>query len=265
MADLRSWRRIRRVVFGNVQALTVETVLRYARGNIGRKFRTLKRGKQFRLEVRDGAVVFRPSSGRTFWPEWKHYVAEFNRTASFRPGDYSDDLWSRSYFVSLLAAMFRENKVRTPRAVRQSALEKPALPSPALERKVKRLRRRGTTKTPLGQVKPERLGTTTVQFKRDPAVKAWVLEFAGGICELCREPAPFKDEDGHPFLELHHVEALSSGGPDTVSNAVAVCPNCHRACHLSNRRRRLAAKLYRNCARLLPPGTKRRGKSPTNE
>lgn len=257
---MRSWRGIPRVVFGDVQALTVEAVLIYAKRNVGRKFRTLKRGKLFRLEMKDDSIIFRPSSGRAFWPELANYVSEFNRTASFRPGDYSDDLWSRSYFVTILAAMFRENKVLAPRAMRQSALEKPVLPSPELERKVKRLRLRGMTETPLGQAKPERIGTTAVEFKRDPAVKAWVLEFADGTCELCGKPAPFKDEDGHPFLELHHVEALAAGGPDTVSNAVAVCPNCHRACHLSHRRRKLAATLYRNCARLLPPLFKRTGK-----
>jgi len=26
---------------------------------------------------------------------------------------------------------------------------------------------------------------------------------------------------------------LAEGGPDTVENTVALCPNCHRRCHVS--------------------------------
>jgi 5-methylcytosine-specific restriction protein A len=59
-----------------------------------------------------------------------------------------------------------------------------------------------------------------------------VLERASGICEQCNEDAPFKrKKDGTPYLEVHHRIPLSEGGFDTVGNAIAVCPNCHRELH----------------------------------
>mgnify|MGYP001369933802 FL=1 len=68
-------------------------------------------------------------------------------------------------------------------------------------------------------------------FKRDPEVIAWVKQRADGVCELCEKEGPFLDRDNQPFLEVHHIVPLADGGPDTVDNAVALCPNCHRQCH----------------------------------
>lgn len=227
-------------------SLTTNALLRYAKGNVGRQFLTLTRKRPFRLEIEMGALVFRPASGQRFTPELDRYVEEFNRRPSFKPSDYSRDLWSRSYFVSLVASFL--SGVNPPPS---DPLEVPETPSPALDRKVRLLRRRGTARIPLGQSKPERVEASGSEYKRDPAVKAWVLEFADGTCELCRKAAPFTDAYGDPFLELHHVKPLAQGGPDIVANAVALCPNCHRACHHSHRRTKLTAKLYRRCSRLL--------------
>ena len=71
----------------------------------------------------------------------------------------------------------------------------------------------------------------TTQFERDPAVRAGVLKRANGICELCNNDAPFKKANGNPFLEVHHAVPLGKGGPDTIDNAFALCPNCHREAH----------------------------------
>uniref|UniRef100_UPI003D06D395 HNH endonuclease n=1 Tax=Alcaligenes faecalis TaxID=511 RepID=UPI003D06D395 len=61
---------------------------------------------------------------------------------------------------------------------------------------------------------------------------AEVLERASGSCEACKEPAPFKRKsDGTPYLEVHHRIQLAHGGEDTVENAIALCPNCHRKAH----------------------------------
>lgn len=55
---------------------------------------------------------------------------------------------------------------------------------------------------------------------------------AKGICERCRKPAPFiRDNDNSPYLEVHHKIPLADGGDDTVENAIALCPNCHRQAH----------------------------------
>lgn len=68
-------------------------------------------------------------------------------------------------------------------------------------------------------------------YKRSPYVVAEVLLRANGKCQSCRCDAPFLKEDGTPFLEVHHIEWLSKGGEDSVGNAIALCPNCHRQAH----------------------------------
>ena len=63
-----------------------------------------------------------------------------------------------------------------------------------------------------------------------------VLERANGICQRCRNNAPFlRDSDGLPYLEVHHKTPLAEGGLDMVENAIALCPNCHRHAHLGKR------------------------------
>ncbi|WP_330847424.1 HNH endonuclease signature motif containing protein [Alicycliphilus denitrificans] len=37
--------------------------------------------------------------------------------------------------------------------------------------------------------------------------------------------------DGTPYLKVHHRVHLAHGGPDTVANTLALCPNCHRLRH----------------------------------
>ena len=69
-------------------------------------------------------------------------------------------------------------------------------------------------------------------FQRNPDVVAEVLFRAKGICGSCKNPAPFtRRKDGSPYLEVHHIQQLAHGGEDTVENAIALCPNCHRQKH----------------------------------
>lgn len=72
------------------------------------------------------------------------------------------------------------------------------------------------------------------QYVRDPYITEYVKQRADGICQLCGQSAPFLDKYGHPYLECHHIEWLSMGGKDTLKNAVALCPNCHRKMHVLN-------------------------------
>lgn len=81
---------------------------------------------------------------------------------------------------------------------------------------------------------PERIIVSTYAFKRNPLVVAEVLALADGECQNCLSDAPFRREDGRPYLEVHHVEWLSQGGEDSVKNAIALCPNCHREAHYGN-------------------------------
>jgi 5-methylcytosine-specific restriction protein A len=104
---------------------------------------------------------------------------------------------------------------------------------------------------PAGNQSPERSTVAaTRSVKRDPAVVAWVLRNANGTCELCSSIAPFFTSENRPYLEIHHVVTLASGGPDTVFNTVALCPNCHRAMHFSSARAALTEKLYHRTPRL---------------
>ncbi len=79
---------------------------------------------------------------------------------------------------------------------------------------------------------PVRVKVITEVFIRNADVVAEVLLRAVGVCERCRAPAPFKRKrDDTPYLEVHHRKQLSDGGKDTVENAIALCPNCHRDLH----------------------------------
>ena len=99
------------------------------------------------------------------------------------------------------------------------------------EAKVKEARQKNFSVPPQGNRQPSKNPTTAQQFVRDPEVKAWVLQQAAGRCESCGANAPFVSLDNQPFLEVHHVKGLADGGSDTVYNAVALCPNCHREMH----------------------------------
>ena len=79
--------------------------------------------------------------------------------------------------------------------------------------------------------KPRKIQTVTTTYERSPDVRAEVLLRSGGNCERCDCKAPFVSRKGNtPYLEVHHIRMLADGGEDTVENAVAICPNCHRFC-----------------------------------
>jgi 5-methylcytosine-specific restriction protein A len=121
-----------------------------------------------------------------------------------------------------------------------------------LEARAARLLSRGVTAIPAGNNAPSSTSGPQVRFLRDPRVVAYVRREAAGQCELCDQPAPFVGHDGRPHLEVHHVTTLASGGRDTPDNAVALCPNCHQACHHANNRDDLVQALYAKVSRLRP-------------
>lgn len=125
-----------------------------------------------------------------------------------------------------------------------------AVPVAEFEKQVRE--KRGRYKIPPnGQKRPLSKTVAITQYERDPAVKAWVLDNSRGLCECCSDPAPFLDSDGRPFLEVHHVRRLADGGSDTTTNAVALCPNCHRALHYSQDLKELLEVLYTKVMRLV--------------
>lgn len=66
------------------------------------------------------------------------------------------------------------------------------------------------------------------------ALRNYVVERAKGRCQLCGCEAPFKDKDGLPYLEIHHIRPVREGGVDSAENLVALCPNCHRKVEISD-------------------------------
>lgn len=80
--------------------------------------------------------------------------------------------------------------------------------------------------------KPAKIKAVTEIYVRSADVVAEVLLRANGACERCKEPAPFlRKKDHTPYLEVHHKQRLADDGEDTVENAIALCPNCHRELH----------------------------------
>lgn len=73
--------------------------------------------------------------------------------------------------------------------------------------------------------------TNGEQYARSDVVKRFALRDANGVCQGCYEPAPFENEDGDPYLEVHHLHRLSDRGPDSPDNVIALCPNCHSRVH----------------------------------
>lgn len=69
------------------------------------------------------------------------------------------------------------------------------------------------------------------EYNRSNEVREYVLERANGYCEGCREPAPFLDQSGAPYLHAHHIHELADGGSDSPDRVIALCPNCHYRVH----------------------------------
>lgn len=84
---------------------------------------------------------------------------------------------------------------------------------------------------------PEKVQTISYDYRRNSDVVAEVLKRSKGTCDLCHFSAPFlKASDGSPYLEVHHWVTLAEGGQDTVENAGALCPNCHKQSHFGEHR-----------------------------
>nr|WP_326489592.1 HNH endonuclease [Pseudomonas sp. HN11] len=53
-----------------------------------------------------------------------------------------------------------------------------------------------------------------------------------------------------PLFEAHQAEHLAQKGSDRITNAVALCPNCHQRCHRSSDRDAFTEGLYAKVGRL---------------
>ena len=107
------------------------------------------------------------------------------------------------------------------------------------------------TPPPPGQKVVARVTATSKQFIRDPNVVAWVCTQADGVCETCGMDATFTRDNDEPYLEVHHMRPLGEGGPDTIDNAIAACPTCHRRLHHGSDRRAYRTAVIAKVERLI--------------
>lgn len=88
------------------------------------------------------------------------------------------------------------------------------------------------SKLELAPKKPAQRRVLTTVFTRNACVVEFVRRRAAGRCENCGARAPFDSRTtGEPYLEVHHKVRLADQGDDTIDNAQALCPNCHRQKH----------------------------------
>ena len=145
----------------------------------------------------------------------------------------------------------REVRSRRPKPVVSSVATFDGTADPVeLAEQVRALLRANRIERPRGEMTPKRVEASSSRYLRRADVVAWVLKEARGACELCQRPAPFNDAHSSPFLECHHVKTLAELGPDVIENAVAVCPNCHRALHHAGDREDRASQLFARVKRL---------------
>jgi len=79
---------------------------------------------------------------------------------------------------------------------------------------------------------PQQVKVNRNVFVRNIYVAELAKRMAKGICQDCKQPAPFINKfTNGPYLETHHIVPFSEGGEDTIENVIALCPNCHRKRH----------------------------------
>jgi hypothetical protein len=80
--------------------------------------------------------------------------------------------------------------------------------------------------------RPPRRSVSSLVFLRDSLVVVLRKKLSNGHCEVpnCMNHH-FETDAGENFVEIHHIQPLSEGGPDRIENTVALCPNHHRHIH----------------------------------
>ena len=76
----------------------------------------------------------------------------------------------------------------------------PTINKEKLEKDVEIIRKLNNKERPNGIKNPDKKKQEVIVFARDPKVKAFVLQRANGICELCKRQGPFQTDSGNLFL-----------------------------------------------------------------
>lgn len=144
----------------------------------------------------------------------------------------------------------RISRMLAQRGIVESQDSTPTFDDELLEQRAAELQSNLIKTKPEGIVAPQQVSINSTSYVRDPEVRAWVRQQAAGVCEGCGLHAPFNLDNGQPFLEVHHVKHLAQKGSDRLTNAVALCPNCHQRCHRSSDRDAFTEALYAKVGRL---------------
>ena len=127
---------------------------------------------------------------------------------------------------------FLRQKTYTPEGLSIAASHAQQAFQSSIDRSVKSSREDRLARLAKAAKKPPVVTIVSKSYQRNPDVVVEVLHRAAGQCERCNSAAPFKRRsDGSDYLEVHHKVQLANGGDDTVENAIALCPNCHRELH----------------------------------
>lgn len=184
--------------------------------------------------------------------------AAFGRTDGSDRGNRTKRMRLRMHWSGAAGMTAGAIEQMLSRPIAPTSDEKPTDDPDELQRRVakatsniREAAKRGSVQPPpSGQPAPLKGSGRSSRFLRDPNVIAWVLIEAAGHCEICNTAAPFIRASGEPYLEVHHVRPLGEGGPDTVDNAAACCPNCHRQLHHDPNRDMLRQKAIASITRL---------------
>ncbi|MDF9833810.1 5-methylcytosine-specific restriction endonuclease McrA [Ereboglobus sp. PH5-5] len=208
--------------------ITLEKFKKFCKSVEGKSLPTVT-GKFFSIQVEDENIYYIPSStGKHRSQKWIHVfeiLEKYKKTKSLITTTYTDVSVHAAYVIALIKLYKSKIDTQSYNSAEAAFYEsvKKSMNDSAKAR-LERLRR--------ASKKPECRLVYSSQFVRNHDVVAEVLKRAKGCCAACKRKAPFKRKsDGKPYLEVHHIVFLSDGGEDTVDNAQALCPNCHRQKH----------------------------------
>ncbi|MBD9461180.1 HNH endonuclease [Pseudomonas sp. PDM05] len=77
------------------------------------------------------------------------------------------------------------------------------------------------------------------------------LKSTRNLTRRCLVYFPKSHCDDQPLLEAHRTQHLARKGSDHITNAVALCPNCHQRCHRPSDREAFTAAVYAKIDRLI--------------
>jgi len=71
------------------------------------------------------------------------------------------------------------------------------------------------------------------RIERCSSLSRLIKAMRGYSCQVCgpQSPGVFASQTGLPYVETHHIDPLSQGGPDIEENVLVVCATCHRKFH----------------------------------